>query len=248
MSIRRERQQRIREAFSTGAGARVRSRITLSAALSCLHTVHTLKSRCQSHSAFLPPSRQVHLLPRALTPLLPELLVAFILLFPLMPEGRNTFLRQRRKEYLIILISRGWTLLVSGLQGSCHILFCLPDSSFSEPGLRSHRHPRWMWGWNGPHLDRVATRQPLLWQAPTDSCYFTSLPLLLPLWICWLVHTFDFTSFPNLDFLTKASTPFNLKTQPLQPSLIAAKFKTVHPHHVTKGKWHKNVKTTLNQC
>lgn len=173
------------EAFGTRAGALLCSRMALSPALSRLHIAHALKSCCQSPGACFPPSHQVHLLPGALTPLLPETLVAFILLFPLVPEVRNTFLQQRRKEYLIVLISGGWTLLVSGLQGSCHILFCLPDSSFSKLGLRSCRHPRWMWGWNGPHLDHVAAWQPLMWQAPTDPA------ILHPCRYCCLCRSAD---------------------------------------------------------
>lgn len=85
----------------------------LSPALPWLHIMQTLKSSCQSHSIFFSPSCQVHLLPRALALLLPELLIAFILLFPLVPEVCDAFLLQHDKEYLILLISRGWTLLVS---------------------------------------------------------------------------------------------------------------------------------------
>lgn len=40
----------------------------------------------------------------------------------------------------------------------------------------------------------------------------------------------------------------HLKTQPLQPSLIAAKFKPIHPHHVTKENDTKTSKITLKKC
>lgn len=122
----------------------------LSPALPHLYIVHILNSSCQSHSIFFPPSRRVHLLPRALALLLPELLVAFILFFPAVPKVHDTFLRQWQKEHLIILISRGWPLLVSSTWGSCHILFCLPGSSFSKGRFWSCRCPRWMWGSSSP--------------------------------------------------------------------------------------------------
>lgn len=128
----------------------------LSPALPWLHIVQILKSSCQSHSIFFPPSCQVHLLPRALAPLLPELLVAFILLFPLGSEVCDAFLPQHQKEYLILLISGGWTLLVSDLQGLGHILvFCLaPDSGAADTCGR--------WRDGRVHLDIVAALQPHL--------------------------------------------------------------------------------------
>lgn len=77
----------------------------LSPALPHLYIVHILNSSCQSHSIFFPPSRRVHLLPRALVPLLPALLVAFILLFPLLAKEHDMFLQQQQKENFITVIS-----------------------------------------------------------------------------------------------------------------------------------------------
>lgn len=172
----------------------------LSPTLPWLHIVQTLKSSCQSHGIFFSPSCQVHLLPRALALLLPEPLAAFILLFPLVSEVCDAFLLQHHKEYLILLISRGWTLLVSDLQGSGHILvFCLaPDSGAADTWGR--------WRDGRIHLDTAAALQTPLWRLSTDCCYFTSM-LLLPLWICWsfLKKQASIMSIPNLNFLTKAN-------------------------------------------
>lgn len=124
-------------------------------------------------------------------------------------------------------------MLVSSSQVVCHILFCLRGSSFPETRFWSCRCLRWLWGWSGPPGPCCSTAT-----SSVVGIYRLLLFYILAATATFMDHftlPASITSFPNLDFLTKANTPFNLKIQPLQPSLIAAKFKTIHPHHV-KGK------------
>lgn len=199
----------------------------LSPALPWLHIVQTLKSSCQSHSIFFPPSCQVHLLPRALALPLPELLVAFILLFLLVFEVCDAFLPQHHKECLILLISGGWTLLVRDLQGLGHILLlCLAPDSGAADTWGGWRHGR----------DIVAALQPHLWQVSrlllfyilaaatfVGHCSKSKLPSQASqIWIFSQKQTFENTTPPAISNCCKVQT---------------------HPSSSrNKGKWHKNVK------
>lgn len=77
----------------------------------------------------------------------------------------------------------------SGAHRACTTFCCV---CLAPASLRSDSSPADVRGGCGDgvvHLDLLAALRPLLWQASTRCCYFTSLLLPPPLWICWSFDT-----------------------------------------------------------
>lgn len=168
-------------------------------------------------------------------------------LYSVISEVHNAFFWQQ-KEYLINAVSGGWTLLVSGWQGSCHILFVwlqLPQ----DPGILVLQTfevdvgMEWSTWALLQHCDHFCDRQ-------LQTAVFTPMMLLLPLWICRLFYTcYFYQALSESGFSYKSKHSFQCgNTTPITIS-NCCKVPNHPSSSCNKKKMTQKCKNiTLNQC